>query len=91
MGGSNVRVKHHDHIHVALAPTQEVVRITHDRNRSGKTGYRHVKETEVVVDKQALIDYLTEYHNPRPGGTCKADGQDWPCKTYSTLRKAAYE
>lgn len=86
-----MHLEHHDHIHVALAKTQETIHIKHDPSRSGKNGYRNVKETEVVVDRQTLKDYLEEYHHRHSTGRCKADGQDWPCDTYTVLRKAVDE
>lgn len=49
----------------------------------------------VLVDRQALREYLSEYHHPRPSqkgpDCCKACGQEWPCDTYAKLHSAAHE
>lgn len=47
--------------------------------------------TKVMVDKDALTDYLNEYHHDSGQGRCKADGRGWPCFTYKVLREAVDE
>lgn len=49
---------------------------------------RRLKTSEVVVDRQMLRDYVTDYHHNSPRNRCKADGQDWPCDVYKHLREA---
>lgn len=46
-------------------------------------------KTTVKVDHKALKDYLEDWHENRRG-RCKADGQQWPCETYSQIYFAVH-
>lgn len=70
--------------------SQEVIHITHDSKRRGTANHFWAGTDRVLVDKQDLKDYLSDYHHRHVTGNCKADGQEWPCRTYVALYSAAY-
>lgn len=42
----------------------------------------------VVVRRDDLEEYMTDYHHRSANDTCKADHEPWPCEIYTRLKKA---
>lgn len=61
--------------------------------KSAVIGTRHstVPDGFVVVRRDALAAYVGEYHHHGRYHKCTADGQDWPCATYTEIRRALDE